>query len=722
MTASQAKRSSLAVLPPAVDLALFRCMADLATEGFYLLDRAGRFLYVNAQGLAQMGGYTMQELLSLTVYDISPDLTPEAFAANVEACAHGPMPPIESRTRRKDGSIFPAEVSSARLDVDGEVYLFGVARDVSERKAAETARTSLAAQLLRTIERERQRVARELHDDVGQALATVGILLDTIELETQTVPHPVREALRSTRATIRQITEALARIVREYHPVELLGLGLADTLRTHVRQLAERHALHWRFTTVAVEGLLSPDDELHVYRVVQEALANATRHARPHSVEVAITRTAEHLHVRVHDDGAGFRSVEPARGVGLATMRERATLLRATLVIASEAGNGTTVELAVPLASPPSCDGDDSGRTTLKIVRSPVAPERPDSLPPALDLEMFRQMADMASEAFELVDRHGRFVYVNDRACTITGYSRDELLERTVADINPDFPPPLWEAWAVAAEGPVPSFTTRNRRRDGTMIPVEVSATPITAHGQRYFFAVVHDVSDRHEAEAAARGFTRRLLHTLEAERQRVARELHDEVGQAIATVGVLLHTLENTSEAASGPPPELAATHATIRQITESVARIVRDYHPAELLALGLEETLRTHARLFTQHHGLALRLSTAAVDGVLSDEQALHLYRIVQEALANVARHGCARRVGVRLRRYGSRVSVTVTDDGVGFDPHVVRAGSLGLVTMRERAELIGGTLAIRSRRGHGTDIRVTLNVDPLPPAADA
>jgi PAS domain S-box-containing protein len=246
-------------LPAPIDLALFRRMADLATEGFYLVDRTGRFLYVNAQGHAQMGGYTMEELLSLTVCDISPDLTPEAFAANLEASAHGPTPRIESRTRRKDGSIFPAEVSSARLEVDGEVYLFGVARDVTEQKAAETERKRLAAQLLQTIERERQRVARELHDDVGQALATVGILLDTLELEAHDVPDAVRDAFRTTRTTIRRVTESLARIVREYHPAELLGLGLADTLRTHVRRLAERHGMAWRFTTCPVEGLLGPD-------------------------------------------------------------------------------------------------------------------------------------------------------------------------------------------------------------------------------------------------------------------------------------------------------------------------------------------------------------------------------------------------------------------------------------------------------------------------------
>jgi PAS domain S-box-containing protein len=686
-------------------------MADLATEGFYLVDRVGRFLYVNAQAHAQMGGYTMEELLSLTVCDISPDLTPEAFAANMEALAYGPMPRIEFRTRRKDGTIFPAEVSSARLEVDGEVYMFGVARDVTERKATETARKSLAAQLLQTIERERQRVARELHDDVGQALATVGILLDTLELSAGVVPDTVKPALVATRATIRQITESLARIVREYHPADLLGLGLADTLRTHVRQFAERHRLAWRFTAVPVEGLLTPDQELHVYRVVQEAITNTARHASAGTIEIAITQEAGQLFVRIRDDGGGFHPNEPASGVGLATMQERAMLMHGTLTVESTRGEGTTVQLVVPLAA--ELAAAYSWRDAATPIRRAITPD-PASiapLPPALDLEVFRQMADMSSEAFELVDREGRFVYVNDRACTLTGFSRRELLEMTVSDVDPNFPREVWDQWVDVVQDPVPPFATRNRRRDGSVIPVEVSSTPIESQGEGYFFAVVRDISERTEAEAAEKGFTRRLLHTLEAERRRVARELHDEVGQAIATVGVLLHALENTPEGAPPPHPELTATHATIRQITESVARIVRDYHPAELLALGLEDTLRTHARQFTQRHGLSLRLSTTALDDLLSDEQALHLYRIVQEALANVVRHGYARSVRVRVARHGSRVTAIVSDDGVGFDPRA-RGGGLGLITMRERAELIGATMTIRSTRGRGTEVRLVIN----------
>ena len=158
---------------------------------------------------------------------------------------------------------------------------------------AEAGRKRFAAELLQTIERERQRVARELHDDVGQAVATIGVLLDTLDLSPGVVPDTAKASLASTRATIMQITESLARIVREYHPVELLGLGLEDTVRTHARQLAERHGLTLHLSTVNVEGRLTPEQELHVYRVVQEALANTARHARATSVTIDIERATD---------------------------------------------------------------------------------------------------------------------------------------------------------------------------------------------------------------------------------------------------------------------------------------------------------------------------------------------------------------------------------------------------------------------------------------------
>ncbi len=129
----------------------------------------------------------------------------------------------------------------------------------------------------------------------------------------------------------------------------------------------------------------------------------------------------------------------------------------------------------------------------------------------------------------------------------------------------------------------------------------------------------------------------------------------------------------------------------------------------------MGLEEAIRSHARRFAEGHGLALRLSITAVAGALATDQELHLYRIVQEALANVAHHAGARHVSVRLLRRPRHVAASVRDDGAGFDPAGVTTGAsgLGLVTMRERAELMRATLDVRSEPGRGTEVQLVVPV---------
>jgi two-component system sensor histidine kinase UhpB len=338
---------------------------------------------------------------------------------------------------------------------------------------------------------------------------------------------------------------------------------------------------------------------------------------------------------------------------------------------------------------------------------------------PALDLSVFRQMADMSNDAFYLCDVRGRFLYVNGRSLTLGGYTREEMLHLSVPDINPDYPPDVFDAFVSGmGEGTMPPFETVSKRKDGTVFPIEISVARINVEGVPYLFGVVRDISERKQLEAARKTFTQRMLQTLENERQRVARELHDDVGQAVATVGVLLHALQQTpSSIAEELRPSLAATQTSIRQITESVARLVRDYHPAELQDLGLEETLRAHVVQFAQRHGLALELATVASAGLLTHDQELHLYRIAQEALANVARHAHARRVVVRLKRTATALVLTVRDDGVGLGPPAAATTGFGLVTMHERAELMHATLTIQAATRRGTEVRLAVPVAPRP-----
>ncbi len=321
----------------------------------------------------------------------------------------------------------------------------------------------------------------------------------------------------------------------------------------------------------------------------------------------------------------------------------------------------------------------------------------------------------MSSEAFFLTDAAGRFRYVNQRALELGGWSWEELQHMTIADVNPDFPLALYrQALPTLPPGPGMVLPVRSTRKDGSSFPTEVSFARLDIGGEIYVFGVARDITERTQMESVQRQFGQRMLEVLEAERRRLAHELHQDVGRAVATIDTLLETLEQTAHAVTDElRPTLAATHATVRQITASVARLVHHTHPAEMLGHGLEPTLRAHAQEFALRHGLALRLVTVPLGDVLPAEHELHLYRVAQEALTNVARHAGASRVTVHLARRRRRVVLTVIDDGSGFDSGTARSAGLGLTTMRERVEMMAGELRIRSISGRGTTIHVTLPI---------
>jgi len=325
-------------------------------------------------------------------------------------------------------------------------------------------------------------------------------------------------------------------------------------------------------------------------------------------------------------------------------------------------------------------------------------------------------MADMSSDGFFLTDVQGRFLYVNAQGCELSGYSAAELQRMSVPDIALNFPPERFSELAERlAREPMAPFESLNRRPDGTTYLVEVSVARIDTEGGSYLFGVARDITARKQTEALLQNFSRSVLSTLEAERRRIARELHDRIGQDLAVLGLEVSALRKAkSWLASEAKGAVARLEENLKKIMESVARLVREYHPAELSDLGLSCAIAAFAREFGQSRGLNVRVAVDSIDGLLSEERELHLYRIVQEALNNVAKHARATRVEIDIANRGHEVIATVRDDGRGFEPRprgVARSGGLGLTTMRERAQILGGSLRIESRPGAGTELILTI-----------
>jgi signal transduction histidine kinase len=214
-----------------------------------------------------------------------------------------------------------------------------------------------------------------------------------------------------------------------------------------------------------------------------------------------------------------------------------------------------------------------------------------------------------------------------------------------------------------------------------------------------------------------------------EEERQRIARELHDGVGPALASLNIRLRTARKLLERDHHPVAEEIEELAELAQANiQDIRRLIHDLRPAALDELGLVPALREYVARYQEEQGLEVALALPAlpvpsvaegspVEGPEGDKRLpapleTALFRIVQEALANVAKHAQARRVEVTMTRDREGVTLRVADDGRGFDPQAPRPGThLGLWSMRERVEQLGGQFEVESAPGQGTKLTITI-----------
>jgi signal transduction histidine kinase len=258
------------------------------------------------------------------------------------------------------------------------------------------------------------------------------------------------------------------------------------------------------------------------------------------------------------------------------------------------------------------------------------------------------------------------------------------------------------------------------RRFDRSLIPVYLSLNMLRGFRGLVLGMVITDLSEqkRKQVEEGKRAeTTQRLLleHTLTAqedERRRIARELHDEAGQLLTALLVGLRTLEDTRKLADAKAQGNHLREIASQAIDE-VGRLARGLHPTVLDDHGLGVALSRYAAEYAKSHKIAVELRIDELDSSnLSSKVQIVLYRILQEALTNVARHSRAKAVGIRFTRLGAAIEVEVVDNGYGFDADAVAVSShrLGIHSMRERAAMLGGTVTFVPQR-KGTRLLIQL-----------
>lgn len=316
-----------------------------------------------------------------------------------------------------------------------------------------------------------------------------------------------------------------------------------------------------------------------------------------------------------------------------------------------------------------------------------------------------------------------RLAYANRAAARLFGMPTiDGLLGRTpFALLDAESHAALAREMARALGGQTPGAIVAARllRADGDLREVEIAIAALPDHGRGTVQLVVNDVTERRR-EAADLERSRRALRELSAsivdareeERRRLSRELHDELGQRLTALKIDLGNL--------GLPvgdERVSAMTAMIDDTLSSVRRIASDLRPLMLDDLGISAAIEWLARDASRRMGIPVQARLPLGEPAIDERVAVALYRMVQEALTNVARHAQARSVDIELRARGHELLLSVADDGVGITEQAPRERrfGFGLLGMRERARMLGGEVIIGQRRGGGTRLTVRLPMQP-------
>jgi len=335
----------------------WRLAAQAGRMYAYEWDRASDVIrrsadFAHILGLASEPTVTTCRQMLTTVH---PDDQAKVIAATEGCTPENPKCRIKYRVLRPDGSVVWLEKNAhAFFDRNGAmVRMIGMIADISEQKLAEEALSGLSRKLIEAQETERARIARDLHDDIGQRLALLSVTLEGMRYVAPDAKNEISNRVDELRKQILDISASVHALSHQLHSSQLRHLGLVNAIRGFCMELSEQQNVSIDFVWMDVPETIPQDISLCLFRVLQEALHNAVKHSSVSHFGVELRGASDAVHLTVRDSGIGFNpeAAMKGHGLGLTSMRERLKLVDGQFSIESQPMRGTTIHAFVPLNS-----------------------------------------------------------------------------------------------------------------------------------------------------------------------------------------------------------------------------------------------------------------------------------------------------------------------------------------------------------------------------------
>ncbi|HKQ38763.1 MAG TPA: histidine kinase [Verrucomicrobiae bacterium] len=319
----------------------YRLLVEAMNEGAVILDARGRILFSNAR-FAEILLTPLERVVGAHFADFVNVGSKLAFSHYFKKASKSQATTEVTLNTRK-GRQLAAMLSSNPLQTDVKGVCI-VVTDITARKLAEEARAELAKQVLLAQEQERQRVARELHDSVNQLLSTTRHRALGLATQLKSAGPDAHSRLTEVIQLLERTMREVRLISRNLRPSELDDLGLVPALTSLVEETAERKGIDVRLNAPKNLSGLSPQLELTIYRIAQEALSNVEKHSGATTARIVVERQGKFLLLRIHDNGKSFARKNVGKGGwGLLNMKERASYVGGSLEIEPRPGKGTTI-------------------------------------------------------------------------------------------------------------------------------------------------------------------------------------------------------------------------------------------------------------------------------------------------------------------------------------------------------------------------------------------
>jgi PAS domain S-box-containing protein len=340
---------------------------------------------------------------------------------------------------------------------------------------------------------------------------------------------------------------------------------------------------------------------------------------------------------------------------------------------------------------------------------------------------LFQSLLDAAAIGIAVEDLEGRPLFANPALCSMLGFTEEELCSKHCVEFSP--PEDARKDWALfeqLRQGSIDGYHIEKRffRRDGTLIwgHLHISLMKNRANSFPLVVAMVEDITEKKAAEenlqrseANLQNLAGHLIQAQEEERQRIGRELHDDIVQRLSLLVIDLENLGySLAESGQNAQSQLVSElRWKADGLATDIQSLSRHLHSSKLQFLGLQVALRNLCdRVSTQQH-TPVTLHTEELPVNLPSDLELCIYRVVQEALNNVVKHSHTPQAVIELTHAEETIVLKVSDFGVGFDPSSAHSG-IGLSSMRERLRLFGGQLSVESAPGNGTTIIATVKLE--------